>query len=145
MLRAFGAAAAVAIFVTSISASAQGTDRLSAEDLKWREMIPDVVYFAPAYGDWGKGAHGKYARVQPGATVPMHTHSRAYDAVLLSGRLTNLLDSSSTRVDLGPGDYWHMAGGRAHGHVCTSSEPCLVYTHSDAAWDLSLVEQAPAE
>lgn len=134
------AAIAAAALLSGTSAAAQSADKLPSSELKWREMIPNVVYFAPAYGDWEKGAHGKFARVQPGATVPMHSHTQAYYAVLISGRLTNLLDSGPTRVELMPGDYWYMAGGRAHGHVCTSAEPCLVYTHSDGAWDLALVK-----
>lgn len=142
MFNAFVAAAAAA--AAAIAAVAPGpapdTATLPSGDLKWRAMIPDVVYFAPAHGDWEKGAHGKYARVQPGTTVPMHTHRGAYHAVLISGRLTNLLDSGPTRVALTPGDYWYMAAERAHGHTCTSAEPCLVYTHSDAAWDLTLVK-----
>lgn len=140
MSYAFTAAAAAAILFTGVPTGAGGTQTLPSADLKWREMIPAVVDFAPAYGDWEKGAHGKYARVQPGATVPMHSHSGAYHAVLISGRLTNLLDAGPTRVALNQGDYWYMAAGRAHGHVCTSAEPCLVYTHSDAAWDLKLVK-----
>jgi gentisate 1,2-dioxygenase len=140
MFRALTVAAAAAALLTGAAASAQSADTLPNSDLKWREMIPNVVYFASAHGDWEKGAHAKFARVQPGATVPMHIHKQPYHAVLISGNLTNLLDSGPTRVELAPGDYWYMAGGRAHGHVCTSTEPCLVYTHSDGAWDLALVE-----
>jgi hypothetical protein len=140
MSKASIAAALGSVLLIGTSAMAQGTDRLPVSGLKWREMIPKIVSFAPAYGDWEKGAHGKFARVEPGATVPMHSHRLAYHGVLLSGRLTNLLDSGPTRVELVPGDYWYMAANRAHGHVCTSAEPCLVYTHSDGAWDLTLVK-----
>lgn len=137
---AIAVASAAALHLVGTSVGAQGTNRLSASQLEWREMIPGVVSFAPSYGDWEKGAHGKYARVQPGATVPMHSHKLDYHGVLISGRLTNLLDAGPTRVELAPGDYWHMAGGRVHGHICTSAEPCLVYTHSDGAWDLTLAK-----
>ena len=132
--------AAAAALLAGSSAAAQGTGTVPTSALKWREMIPNVVSFAPAYGDWETGAHAKFARVQPGATVPMHTHTQPYHAVLISGTLTNLLDSAPTRVELAPGDYWYMAAGRAHGHVCTSPEPCLAYVHSDGAWDLTLVK-----
>lgn len=140
MSTAFSAAAAASLLVAASAFAAPNTDRLAAEDLEWHEMIPDVVHFAPAYGNWEEGAHGKFARVQPGATVPMHRHSRSYHGVLIAGRLANMLDTGSTRVELEPGDYWYMEGGRAHGHVCTSGEPCLAYVHSDGAWDLTLVE-----
>ncbi len=139
MFRSITIAVAAATFLTGTSVAAHDTDTLPRSALKWNEAIPNVVSFAPAHGNW-EAAHGKFARVESGATVPMHTHTHPYHAVLISGALTNLLDSDPTRVELTAGDYWHMAGGRAHGHVCTSTEPCLVYMHSDDAWDLALVE-----
>lgn len=139
MSRTF-ALAAMAVVGGAVSVAAHDRDRLALADLEWREIVPGVVSFAAAYGDWEKEAHGKFVRIEPGASVPMHTHGKAYHAVLHSGELTNLLDTAETRVDLGPGDYWHMAGGRPHGHICASSEPCIVYVHSDGAWDLTLVE-----
>lgn len=139
-MRITAAAAAAIALMAGAGASAQSTDTLPTSALKWREMVPNVVSFAPSYGDWEQGAHGKHARIEPGATVPMHTHKQPYHAVVVSGRLTNMLDTQDNRVELAPGDYWYMAGGRAHGHTCTSAEPCLVYTHSPGAWDLTMVE-----
>ncbi|MGF1550769.1 MAG: cupin domain-containing protein [Sphingomonadaceae bacterium] len=140
MLRGFVIAAALAASLSGACAAVPDDDTLPSDDLRWQEIVPGVVSFAPAHGHWEEGAHGRFARIEPGATVPMHIHSRPYHAVLMAGRMTNLLDSGPTRVDIGPGDYWYMAAGRAHGHVCTSPEPCMAYVHSDGAFDLTLVE-----
>lgn len=133
---------AAAVLLTGTAAIAGGTDTVRSGELNWADMIPEIVAFAPAYGNEAD-AHGRYARIQPGATVPMHTHGEAYHAVLLSGRLVNLLDTSDNRVEIAPSDYWHMAGGRPHGHICLSAEPCLVYIHSEGPWSATLVETPP--
>ena len=38
----------------------------------------------------------------------------------------------------GPGDSWFVPGGAAHANTCVSDEPCLFYTHADAAWDMAM-------
>jgi quercetin dioxygenase-like cupin family protein len=135
--RTFAAIAAASMIATAAAASAQAPDRVAAADLKWQEMFPGVE-FAPAYGDWEKGAHGKYVRFAPGSQAPMHTHSGPYHAVMISGRLANLY--AEGRSEVGPGDYWFVAARRPHGHDCVSAEPCFFYTHSDAFWDIELAD-----
>ncbi len=41
---------------------------------------------------------------------------------------------------MGPGDYWYVPGGMAHGNVCVSDEPCVFFTYGDALWDVEMVE-----
>lgn len=134
---AFAASAAAAILATP--GIAQSSDVTAASALQWRTMFPGVE-FAPAHGDWEKEAHGKFVRFAPGTKVPMHTHGAPYHAVMVSGRMANLL-AADTRVEVEPGAYFHMAAGRAHGHECVSAEPCLFYTYSDSLWDLKLIEE----
>jgi quercetin dioxygenase-like cupin family protein len=100
-------------------------------------MFPGVE-FAPAYGDWEKEAHGKFVRFAPGGMAPMHTHTNAYHAVMISGQMANLYDEG--RSNVGPGDYWFVAARRPHGHECVSAEPCFFYTYGDALWDIQLSE-----
>lgn len=102
--------------------------------LQWREMLPGVS-FAPSHGDWERGAHGKYVRITNEAKIPMHTHSGAYDAVMISGRMVNIYDDGGRRVELSSGDYFHMAAKRPHSHQCLSRKPCFFYTYSDGLWD----------
>lgn len=134
-----GAAAAAALAVSVGSAAyAQDVGILPRSALEWREMFPGVS-FAPAYGDWEQGAHGKYVRIEPATQVPMHTHSNGYRAVMISGRLANVYEGGR-RAELSAGDSFHMAGGRPHAHECLSEEPCFFYTYGDARWDVEVVE-----
>lgn len=138
MGKAFAAVAAAAIAAFAAPSLAQAPDHLTVARLQWQTMFPGVD-FAPAYGHWETEAHGKYVRFAPGTEVPMHTHTNAYHGVMISGRMANLFDGGA-RAEVSPGDYWHIANARPHGHECLSKEPCLFYTYSDALWDLQLVE-----
>jgi quercetin dioxygenase-like cupin family protein len=131
-------AVALAAFSIAAAAYAQSDDVITRSALEWREMIPGVS-FAPAYGDWEKGAHAKYVQISNSAKIPLHTHSSGYHAVLVSGRMANLYDGGQ-RAELSPGDHFHMAARRPHSHQCLSEEPCFFYTHSAGSWDLAVHE-----
>ena len=128
------AVAATAVWgFTAPAVFAQGTDRLAPAGLQWKEIVPGA-HFGAAYGDWEKGAHGKYVRFVKGVQIPLHRHTNSYHAVAISGRIVNLFEGGR-RVDIAPGDYFHMTGGRAHSHECLSDEGCLFYTYGDKLWD----------
>lgn len=127
------AAAAAALAALAPMAFAQGTDRVIPANLQWKEIVPGA-HFAAAHGDWEKGAHGKYVRFVKGVQIPLHRHSNDYHAVSISGRLVNLFEGGR-RVEIAPGDYFHMAPMRAHSHECLSNEGCLFFTYGDRLWD----------
>ena len=139
----FAAAATIAVIgFVGPAVFAQGTDRLAPAGLQGKEIVPGA-HFGAAYGDWEKGAHGKYVRFVKGVQIPLHRHTNGYHAVAISGRIVNLFEGGR-RVDIAPGDYFHMAAGRAHSHECLSDEGCLFYTHGDELWDFVPYE-APAQ
>lgn len=127
------AAAAAAVAMLTPGALAQGADRLSPNKLEWKEIAPGV-HFGASHGDWEKGAHGKYARFVKNVQIPMHRHSHEYHALVVSGRVVNLLEGG-VRVELEPGDYFHMAARRAHSHECLSDGGCLLYAYASDRWD----------
>ena len=121
---------------------------LAPTDLQWTEVAPGIA-FANAHGDWQTGAHGKFVRFEPRAAVGMHTHSASYHGVVITGRFTNGYRGAPGRP-MGPGTFWSVEGGVPHDNSCESEEPCLIYTTSDAAVDVTMVEpdvtpQAPAK
>jgi mannose-6-phosphate isomerase-like protein (cupin superfamily) len=129
-------ASAALISLTAVlgsGASAQVRDHVAPASLQWKQIIPGAD-FAAAYGDWEKGAHGKYVRFVKGVQIPLHRHSNEYHAVFISGRMNNLFEGGK-RVAIAPGDYFYMAAGRAHSHECLSNEGCLFYTYGDLLWD----------
>ena len=111
---------------------------LAPADLQWTEVAPGVA-FANTHGNWRTGAHGKFVRFAPGAVVGMHTHSAAYQAVVISGHFTNGYRGMPGRP-MEPGTFWSVEGGVPHDNSCVSEEPCIIYTTSDAAVDVTMVE-----
>lgn len=107
--------------------------------IEWTEIVPGVS-FGALYGDWSAEAHGKLARFDPGLASPVHTHTHAYHGVVVSGTVSNPYPGEESPPEMGPGEYWFVPAGAAHVTSCVSTEPCLFYTHSDAAWDIELVE-----
>ena len=130
----------VALLLAAPLATAQdGPAYVPYADVEWTEIVPGID-LAAVYGDWQAEPHGKLVRFAPGAAAPMHTHTHAYRGVLLQGRLTNPYAGEADPPVMGPGDAWYVPGGEPHSNACVSEEPCLFYTHGDAAWDLALVE-----
>lgn len=141
MRMALASVSIMAIAPLGTVASAQGGDRVASSALEWKEIVPGA-HFGAAYGEWEKGAHGKFVRFAKGVQIPMHRHTNDYHAVTISGRLVNLFEGGR-RVDIAPGDYFYMAAGRAHSHECMSEEGCLFYTYAGKSWDFVPYE-APA-
>ena len=139
-MRLFAAAAIAAASLPGSTVSAQIGDRLSPTSVQWKEIVPGA-HFGAAYGNWEKGAHGKYVRFVKGVQIPMHRHTNEYHAVAISGRVVNLFEGG-TKVEMAPGDYFHMAAGRAHSHECLSDEGCLFYTYGTQLWDFVPYEAA---
>jgi hypothetical protein len=115
---------------------------VDASERQWHNVSPGVD-FAPVYGDWAKGAHGKIVRLAPGTVVPMHTHANDERGVMISGRLLNRYqDGTSAEMTSGSGfiDAWKEKGkGPGHTEECVSSEPCYLYSHSDGRWEMNPV------
>lgn len=110
--------------------------------------LPGPV-MADAWGDRSAGAHGTLAAFPPGFVAPLHTHSHAYDGVVLRGTMTNpfgvdlesLLDADPEndhgRTQLGPGSYWHVPAGSQHTTTCVGPEVCLFYFHAEDLFDFA--------
>lgn len=113
---------------------------LTRRDLEWTQMIPGVA-FAPAYGDWQSGRHGKFVRFEPGASAPLHTHSSPYNGIVLEGRLSNPYAGKVEPAEMKAGTHWYVPAAAEHGNTCVSEQPCLLYTYGDAAWDIAVVEE----
>jgi len=119
-------------------APAEAVTRAPGE-LEWTEIVPGAS-FGGVYGDWSAEAHGKLARFAPGFASPVHTHTHAYHAVVVSGTVSNPYPGEESPPEMGPGEYWFTPAGAAHVTSCVSAEPCLIYTHMDAAWDIEIAE-----
>lgn len=133
-------------FAAGAAAEAPPEDAVVVQvaDAEWTEIVPGVD-FAPAYGVFTEEAHGKWVRFQPGLASPLHTHSNAYHGVVIQGTVTNPYAGETDPPEMGPGTYWFVPAGAVHATACVSEVPCLFYTHGDALWDITVVEEAAAE
>lgn len=59
--------------------------------------------------------------VQPGCTVPAHSHPHEQIGYLVSGRAT--FRTGDSEREMGPGDMYVIPGGEMHGVTVTSHEP----------------------
>ncbi len=87
-----------------------------------------------AWGDTKAGPHGSFLRLPANFVSPVHIHTAAYDAVVISGRVTNS-EIGQKDVVLSPGSFYRQAGGAPHVTKCLTKTPCLLYIRQDRGFD----------
>jgi len=97
---------------------------LTTEDRDFFEAF-GPVQFADAFGSRETGPHGTYGKFPGGFETPGHTHSHAYQAVVLQGQMTNPFEGEENPPVMGPGSYWSVAAGDVHTTACVSEEECV--------------------
>ena len=140
--RGFRAFALVLVaMLVPVTARAQSPEPILVDydAIEWIEIVPGVD-FGNVYGVFTEGGHGKLVRFAPGMASPPHTHTGPYHGIVLRGTATNPYEGETDPPRMEAGDYWYVPGGVAHVTACVSEEPCLLYTHSDGAWDIEVVE-----
>lgn len=133
--------ALVALLLAAGSVAAQEDEPvvIVPDDAVWTEVVPGVS-FGALFGDWQAERHGKLVRFDPGVMSPMHTHSAGFHAIVISGVVMNPHLGEEDPPRMGPGTYWSTPAGAVHATGCVSEEPCLLYAHMDAGWDIEIVE-----
>lgn len=107
--------------------------------------FPKGADFSVVYGDPAAGAFEMYFRLQPGVRVPMHFHTSAERAVGVQGVITMEYEDGST-MTIGPGTYTFIPWKLPHAASCPAeSSPCIAYFYFDKAFDVTWVEDPPAD
>ncbi len=104
------------------------------------EEIAPFVQMATAWGDRAKAAHGTFGIFKAQSESPSHTHTGAYHAVVISGRMANPYNGEKDAPILEPGSYWHVPAGTPHVTTCVSEEPCNFYFHAETSFDFQPLE-----
>ncbi|MCZ6590227.1 MAG: DUF4437 domain-containing protein [Alphaproteobacteria bacterium] len=132
--------------VPYIAANAQSTADTNKEVALpgWQiqfENINPAIKMATVYGDRGTGAHGTFGTFPPNFITPLHTHSTAYNGVVVKGVMTNPFQGQDAPPTLEPGSFWHVPAGSVHATACVSNVPCEFYFHAKGAFDFKAVEK----
>jgi anti-sigma factor ChrR (cupin superfamily) len=140
MLAMFGAAAMAAAALIGPAAAAEGgkakakpqaQDKVvPASETTWQPMDPknpDGPQFATLWGKPDKAPHGFFLKVKAGVMFPRHSHTYAYDAVVVQGDWKHIYGNEADSAPLPPGSHWHQPGKQVHADGCASTTgECIV-------------------
>ncbi|HEY7725938.1 MAG TPA: cupin domain-containing protein [Anaeromyxobacteraceae bacterium] len=101
-----------------------------AADTAWQPLdpkAPDGPQIAILWGDPGRAPVGFLLRVKAGTQFPRHSHTFAYDAVVVQGEWKHTYEGETDSAALPAGSHWHQPGKRVHGDGCASaSGECIL-------------------
>ncbi len=113
---------------------------LTPENLTYVEVMPGVVSFASAYGDWMTGAHGTFAKVTAGAGLPSHSHMMSVHAVNIAGPIAIPVPSDQTAPPmLMTTSYGFVPAGAEHAMNCMDSvTDCVFFIEQAGAFNMTM-------
>jgi quercetin dioxygenase-like cupin family protein len=135
--------AALAVIATTGLASADEAKFITQDGMKYDVILPDAVSFATVTGSREKGPHGTFVIIKKGATTPAHTHSTAYSAVVIRGKVENpIKGNAASEAALGPGSYYHVPAGAEHITRCAADSPedCMNFFWQETPFDFTPVK-----
>ncbi len=107
------------------------------------ETEQKAAYFPDMKIWWSTLASGtnqelNWAKFEPGAVYPLHSHPYEQMSVIIKGRMRLIVGDEVQEI--GPGDMWYVPSDVRHGGQCLGDEPVIfidVYTpvsggHDDA-------------
>lgn len=111
-------------------------------NVPWTDLDPvgaPGIKIADLWGDHTKSAYGAFLKFPAGFMSPLHTHTSAIRAIVLSGTYTQTPEGKP-EVRLGPGSYMLQPGG-SYKHIsgCDKASECLLFIESDGMFDLNVV------
>jgi quercetin dioxygenase-like cupin family protein len=132
-----------AIAISMIAHSADDDPNVThtlIEDISWTEL-PDGRATASIHGDMSSGEHITYVRFPPGMRTAVHTHSRLYDGIIISGTARHFKsDSEGSALWLAPGSVYQVPAGVPHISECSEDTICIFAIHQHGAFDRSVVD-----
>ncbi len=100
---------------------------------------PECFTVAVERGDPGKGPSVILAKFALGCVAPFHWHTPSETVMIVSGSLQTQMKDDKAFVAR-HGDFVYMPPRHIHRATCLSSNPCLVFLTSDAAFDIHWVD-----
>ncbi|GAB4282520.1 MAG: hypothetical protein Kow0058_01010 [Roseovarius sp.] len=103
-------------------------------------VVSDPIRFAVVTGDLQKGPQGTFGRFPAHFITPLHTHSHAYQAVVIAGQMTNPFAGEENPPVMGPGSFWSVAANAVHATACVSDEACEFFMFASEGFDFTPVK-----
>jgi Domain of unknown function (DUF4437) len=122
---------------------------MPAGEMKWTDLdpagAPGGAKVADLWGNHATGAFGALFKLPAGFAAPLHTHAFDMKVVIVSGTYIQAPEGKP-EFRLGPGSYFMQPGGTyRHTTTCDKASDCVFFVESRGAFDLKLVETAPAK
>ena len=140
----FGALALVAAFSAGYAlakgAAATAPELKPLKDAQWTPLMKEgpLPAMASIEGDGTKGAYEGYLKLPAGFESPPHTHTNAYWAVLVQGKMTHWATNGGSEKDskqLGVGDLTYMPAKLEHISKCYPGADCIVVVMQKGKFD----------
>lgn len=107
--------------------------------------LPACTKAAVESGDPAKSASTLLTNFSSGCVVPWHWHTPTETILMVSGTSRLDMKGSAKPAVLHAGDYATMPAHHVHQASCVSSTPCVLFIHSNAAFDIHYVNASGAE
>ena len=141
----------VLLGVSSMALAAAGAKTMKkdvvrpAEAIRWEDGPVKGTHVANLWGGMAKGGpYGVLIKFDAGLRHPLHWHTQSLKLVVISGTFVHTPEGG-TETKLGPGSYLLQAGGRKHISGCAPGADCEFFMTSSDKFDMTVVENAPAE
>jgi len=88
-------------------------------------------------GDYKKGPYAALMQLPAGFTSPLHSHSGAYEAIMIEGTSRHWLEGEdgSKAKKMTPGSYWAMPGKLKHVSACDPGKDCVLLVMQKGKFD----------
>src|SRR5215472_16489187 len=127
-----GTLALTASIALSAYAKEKKAPEMKLDEMKFEPVDPknpeQGPKISPLWGSHKKGNFGALLKLAANSTVPLHTHTSTYRAVVIQGTIMNFAEGKETEAKaLTAGSYWEQPGKEKHVTKCASAEDCILF------------------
>ncbi|MTI43222.1 hypothetical protein JM93_03813 [Roseibium hamelinense] len=109
------------------------------EDVAWEHARVEGVEMAILWGNEADETAVSAFRIQPGASIPPHTHTNDYWGLAVQGTWVHI-DADGQEMRTGQDAYGRIKGGDLHADRCAGPEVCINILDFDGARDIAFPE-----
>jgi anti-sigma factor ChrR (cupin superfamily) len=101
----------------------------------WYEGFPGGNSTGSLWGDRKVGHYGMLMKFPAGFKSGIHTHTGAYNGVVVRGVITNPVVGGAPAQPLHQGSWWYQPGGQQHETNCSSEGECVIFIAQETPID----------